>query len=48
MKGVDSLLNFFWIIAFLCVIAWEAVKILAIILGIFGLFFLIYKLIQRF
>ena len=48
MRGVDSLLNFIWIIAFLCLIAWETVKIFAIILGVFGIAFLVYKLIATF
>ena len=48
MRGVDSLLNFLWIIAFLCVLAWEAVKIFAIIFGVLGLLFLVYKLIVKF
>ena len=48
MRGVDSLLNFLWIIAFLCVLAWVAVKIFDIIFGVLGLLFLVYKLIVKF
>lgn len=48
MRGVDSFLNFVWIIAFLCLLAWEAVKIFVIIIGVLGIAFLVYKLIAQF